>query len=64
MFDEWWKSVGVKKFIGYSDAELVSIYGVCRAVWNAAINNAESAIVADGNPVVAKEKIAAMRCSE
>ncbi len=64
MFEQWWKSVGVRKFRGYSDAELVSIYAVCRDVWNAAINNAESAIVVDGNPVVAKEKIAAMRCAE
>lgn len=42
-FDKWWKSVGRFRFTGYSDAEMVSFYGVCKLAWEAAESHAVNA---------------------
>ena len=61
-FQQWWKTIGVARFQGYSDAELVSMYGVCMLAWNNAIVEASKCITEDGNPVVAKDKVLMLIC--
>jgi hypothetical protein len=61
MFNEWWKAIGSRHVPELEEKQQVRTFCACREAWNAAVLASIACITKDGNPDVAKDKIAQLK---